>query len=109
MSDLKGVQNQKIYYYDDFELIDKDLYPSLLKKNNFGNYCSCNFINDDICIKMPICLNKTKQAIYIYGFLHSQQIFKVNYLLEYNDENDFINNYNFLNQTGGFYKYITSF
>ena len=47
--------------------------------------------------------------IYIYGNLQSQQNFISNYLLEYNTENDFINNYNFANQTGGFDKYITSF
>ena len=90
------------------ELIDKDLYTSLFKKNNLGNFCTCYFINNDICIKMPKSLN-TKSAIYIYGYLHSQQNFKANYLLEYNTENDFINNYNFANQTGGFDKYITSF
>ena len=58
---------------------------------------------------MPTSLNKTKSAIYLYGYLHSQQNFKANYLLEYNTENDFIQNYNFANQTGGFDNYIYSF
>ena len=107
--DLKVVQNSEIYYNDDFELIDKDLYTSLFKKNNLGNFCTCYFINNDICIKMPTSLNKTKAAIYIYGYLHSQQNFKANYLLKYNTENDFIQNYNFANQNGGFDKYVTSF
>ena len=108
--DLKSIQNTEIFYCDDFELIDKELYALLFKKNNSGNFFKCYFINDNICIKMPKEFNKNQSsAIYIYGYLHSQQNFKANYLLEYNAENDFIKSYNFTNQTGGFDKYINSF
>jgi hypothetical protein len=43
--DLMVVQNSEIYYFNDFELIDKDLYSSLFKKNNSGNFCSCYFLS----------------------------------------------------------------
>ena len=106
---LKSVQNTELLYYDDFELIDKELYTLLFKKSNSGNFCTCYFINDDICIKMPKVFGKTNSAFYVYGSLHSQQNFKSKYLLEYNRENDFKKSFNFSNQTSGFDKYINSF
>ena len=105
--DLKAVENVDIFYYDDFELIDKELYSLLFKKNNPGNFCTCYFINEDICIKMPKDFSKTNSAIYLYGSLHSQHNFKAKYLLVFNTENDFLNNFN--NQAVGFDKYINSF
>ena len=54
-------------------------------------------------------LNKeSNSAIFIYGCLHSHHNFKANYLLEFNNENDFIKNFDGLNAKGGFDKHINS-
>ena len=107
---INEISNLGIFYYDEFEIIDNNLYSSIFKKNNIGIYGVCYFVNGYICIKMPNQINSQKTThIYIFGHLHSDYIFKADYLLEYNSENDFINNFNFSNQTGGFDKYIFSF
>ena len=41
--------------------------------------------------------------------MHSNHIFKANYLLEYNSINDFVKNFTSANNTGGFDKYISYF
>ena len=106
---IKYVQNTNLLYYDDFELISSELYSLLFKKNNLALYGTCYFINNTICIKMSKDLNKeSNSAIFIYGCLHSHHNFKANYLLEFNNENDFIKNFDGLNAKGGFDKHINS-
>ena len=107
---VKGISNFDIFYYDEFELIDKELYSLIFKKNNIGIYGECYFVNDYICIKMPTQINKKKSTqIYLFGRIHSYHIFQADYLLEYNSANDFIKNFMSRNSTGGFDKYISYF
>ena len=59
---------------------------------------------------MPNKINPKKSSqIYIFGYLDSNNIFKADYLLEYNSSKDFEYYFNYANQTGGFDKYILSF
>jgi len=107
--------NKKKYnynYYDGFELLDKELYTLLFKKNFNGIYRECYFVytknnKNEICIKMPHNLNtNTSSAIYIYGALNESHVFNAKYLLEYNSESNFLNNFKFSNETGGFDNYL---
>ena len=107
---LKAIPNSEIFYYDEFELIDKELYSLIFNKKDLGIYEECYFINKYICIKMPNQLNKNRKThIYVFGCVYSNHIFKAIYLLEYKSANDFINDFNYANQMGGFDNYITSF
>ena len=107
---IKAIPNLEIFYYDEFELIDKELYSLMFKKSNIGIYGECYFINGYICIKMPTQINSKKSTqIYLFGRIHLNYIFKADYLLEYNSVKDFENNFNYANQAGGFDKYIFSF
>ena len=102
--------NLGIFYYDEFELIDNNLYSLIFKKNNIGIYGECYFVNGYLCIKMPTQINSKKSTqINIFGRIHSNHIFQADYLLEYNSYNDFKTNFNYGNQIGGFDKYIFSF
>ena len=67
---IKKVQNANILYFDGFELIDKELYSLLFKRNNFFSlFGACYFINNSICIKMPQDLNKESNSVlYIWLF-----------------------------------------
>ena len=107
----KKVLNTNYYYYDDFELIDKELYSLLvLNKDNIELCQECFFINNHICIKLPKKLNQnTSSSLYIYGSLNQYNIFKTKYLLEYNIDKDFIKNFEQENQKGGFDKYLISY
>ena len=56
---------------------------------------------------MPHNLNtNTSLAIYIYGALNESHVFSAKYLLEYNSESNFLNNFKFSNETGGFDNYL---
>ena len=107
---VKGISNFDIFYYDEFELIDKELYSLIFKKSNIGIYGECYFINDYLCIKMPSQINQKKSTqIYIFGSLNINHTFKATHLLEYNSVKDFEINFNYANKKGGFDKYINSF
>ena len=107
---IKKVQNANILYFDGFELIDKELYSLLFKRNNFFSlFGACYFINNSICIKMPQDLNKeSNSVIFIYGYLDNHHNFSAKYLLEYNTENNFIKNFDESNNSCGFDNYINS-
>ena len=107
---LKGIPNTDLFYYDEFVLIDKELYSLIFKGNNIDIYGKCYFVNGYICIKMLKQQSQIKATqIYIFGHLNLNHIFIASHLLEYNSVNDFLNNFNFANETGGFDKYINSF
>ena len=107
---IKRVLYTNIYYYDDFEFIDKDIYFLLFNKNSFKIYQECYFMNKYICIKMPKKLNSDPSSvIYIFGSLNQDNIFNTKYLLEYNSDKDFIKSFESENQREGFEKYINSF
>ena len=77
-----------LLYYDDFELIDNELYSYIFKKTNMKIYGECYFSNNKICIKLPSTLNnkKSSSVLFVYGALNNDHIFKARYLLEYNSE-----------------------
>ena len=107
---IKSILNPELFYYDEFELIDKELYSLIFKKNNIGIYGECYFINDCMCIKMPTQINQKKSTqIYIFGSLNINHTFKATHLLEYNSVKDFEINFNYANKKDGFDKYINSF
>ena len=107
----KKYNQASLSYYDNFILINKELYNQIFKNNNAKIYGICHFINGYICIKMPEQLNKkrTYSCILTFGSLHRNNIFKAKYLLEYNTYNDFKKSFLFANGTGGYDNYINSF
>ena len=107
----KCVQNTELFYYDEFELIDRNLYSLIFKKSNIQIYGECYFSNGYICIKMPQPLNqkKTTSCILIFGSLNQNNIFKAKYLLEYNSFDNFKKNFYYMNAYGDFPNYINSF
>ena len=64
---IKGIPNLEIFYFDKFELIDKELYSLIFKKNNIGIYGECYFVNGYLCIKMPTKINSNKSTMVIYA------------------------------------------
>ena len=104
------VQNTGLFYYDNFELIDKEIYSLLFKKDKREIYGECYFINNYICIKMPKELNNNSlSVVYIFGSLNQNNIFKAKYLLEYNSDKNFKKNFEYANNNGSFDKYLNSF
>ena len=106
----KCVQNQELFYYDEFELIEQNLYSKLFKDSKMQIYGECYFSNGYICIRMPSELNqkKSNSCILIYGSLY-HNIFKAKYLLEYNSFEIFRKNFYYAEKYGGFYNYVNSF
>ena len=107
---LKAVHNTNLYYYDEFELIDKELYSSIFKKNNINVQGECYFINSNICIKLPNQLNNDNfyPSKYIFGALNQKNIFNAKFLLEFKTENDFKKYYQFTNNIGGFDTFLNA-
>ena len=106
---IKGIPNSELFYYDEFELINEELYYLIFNKKDMGINGKCFFINDYVCVKMPKKINIKSNNIFIFGSLNSNHLFKTKYLLEYNSVKDFKNQFNYTNQMGGFDKYILSF
>jgi ubiquitin C-terminal hydrolase len=102
--------NKTLYFYDEFELIDYEMYLLLFKShNNNGISRECNFIDGYIYFKLPGNLNKTNNSYIIeFGSLNNNNVFKAKYLLEFNSENAFIYCLKLSNQLGGFSTYINS-
>ena len=106
---IKFFQNNEIFYYDEFELIDKNLYKLLFNKNKGSIFIKCIFINQYIYIIIPKNLNKNKNKIIIIsGSLNEDNIFKAKYLIEYNSEAAFKKSLKYANTIGGFDIYINS-
>ena len=81
---IKNIQNTEILYYDEFELIDEEIYQSLFKTNAGAVYRTCVFINENIYIRIPSSLNPNLNSIFvIFGVLNQNNIFKSKYILEY--------------------------
>ena len=106
----KYVQNSDLCYYDNFELIDKELYFQIFKKTNIDIYRESFFVNGYICVSMPSRINsKSSSSIFVYGSLDKNNIFNAIYLLEYNSYENFIKNFTDSNIFGGFDKNISSY
>ena len=103
-------QNKIIYFYDEFELIDNEIYFLLFKNhNNNGIARECNFIDGYIYFKLPGNLNMANKSYIIeFGSLNDNNVFKAKYLLEFNSENAFSYCLKLSNQLGGFSTYVNS-
>ena len=91
---IKGIPNSELFYYDEFELINEELYYLIFNKKDMGINGKCFFINDYVCVKMPKKINIKSNNIFIFGSLNSNHLFKTKYLLEYNSVKDFKNQFN---------------
>ena len=106
---IKSVQNSEIFYYDEFEIIDEELYNSLFKSTSEAIYRTCYFVNEFIFIQIPSELNnKSTSCIIIFGSLNQNNIFNAKYLLECNSNNNFKYLIQYANTIGGLDIYLNS-
>ena len=106
---IKNVKNSEILYYDEFELIDEEIYKSLFEENSKGTFGECIFKNEYIFIKLPEELNKKINSIFIaLGALNQNNIFKAKYLLEFPIIDNFKEFLKCVNSNGGLASYLNS-
>jgi len=106
---IKNVQNSEILYYDEFELIDEEIYKSLFEENSKGTFGECIFKKEYIFIKLPAELNKKINSIFIIlGALNQNNIFKAKYLLEFPTNDNFKKLIKYANSNEGLASYLNS-
>ena len=96
--DIKIIQGTKYYYYDNFELIDEDIYESLFlnynnennKNNEKNNIRECYFGDNYLyfALASSFCDNKNPRNIEIC-ILNKDNTFSANYLIECNKIDSF--------------------
>ena len=108
---LKGDEFSGIVFYDEFEIIDNDLYYSIFKNAKIKITGECYFTNNKLCIQLPKQLNNrnSSSVLFLYGSLNNNHIFKARYILEYYSEIIFKNNFNLAEGNSGFDRYVESF
>ena len=106
---IKSAQNSEIFYYDEFEILDEELYNSLFKSSSRTIYKTCYFVNEFIFIQIPSELNnKSNSCFVIFGSLNQNNIFNAKYLLECNSNNNFKYLVQYANTIGGLDIYLNS-
>ena len=106
---IKHVQNSEIFYYDEFELIDEELYDILFQPKEYLIYKTCYFINEFIYLQIPQNLNiKSKYSFILFGSLEQNNMFKAKYLLECKTNEDFRKINKYANTIGGLDIYLNS-
>ena len=106
---IKNVENSEISYYDEFEIIDAEIYNLLFKPKEDSACRICFFVNESIFLQIPQKLNiKSSSCFIIFGSLNQNNVFQTKYLLECNSSNDFNKLVQYANTIGGLDIYINS-
>ena len=110
--EICNFENNPIFYFNNFELIDEDIYEILFHNDNAQseNYRECFFENNYIYFTVPanFCNNKYPRNIEICH-LNQNNTFSAKFLMEQNDSNSFQLFIQTTKQNGGFSKCLESY
>ena len=113
--EIQKIEGVLYYYYDNFELIDEEIYESLFIHNNINNknleknnLKECYFKQNYLYFSLPhsLCNYKNPRNIEIC-ILNTDNTFSANYLIECNNTNSFETTLNIANKLNGFDNYFS--
>ena len=113
--EIQKIEGVLYYYYDNFELIDEEIYESLFIHNNINNknleknnLKECYFKQNYLYFSLPhsLCNYKNPRNIEIC-ILNTDNTFSANYLIECNNIKSFETTLNIANKLNGFDNYFS--
>jgi len=95
--------SSQLMYYNNFEMININLIEKSSPLAQNQNYkCTCFLISNYVLIVLPTNLNNKYNCIVEVGKINKDNIFNAYYLMEYKDNNHFINYLHYIFNTFGF-------
>ena len=111
--EYQAIQGNSYFYYNNFELIDEDIYTIIFNNVNYsknGNYRECYFENSYMYFNLPgyLCNDKRPRNIEICS-LNQNNFFIASFLIEYNISNGFQTIIESAKLNGGFDIWLKNF
>jgi len=108
---IENIEGTKYFYYNNFEIIDEDIYELLIKNDDYANYQECTFENNYMYFNVDdiFCKNKSTINIEICALNQNTNSFSANFIIENYYSSSFRKFLKIAEKSGGLDKCLKSY